>query len=128
MPINSKQIKQLNDEECLNLWLELGSTNKVARFLEKNGKVNSRTGKRFTDMSIWNSAMRHLLKDPDKAYQIYLDHGAEFTREEFDEFLVEKAVTALGQVKSRFMKWAKKHGYHPEYQYIYAERMGLDGS
>jgi len=126
MPINSKQIKQLNDEECLNLWLELGSTNKVARFLEKGGKVNSRTGKRFTDMSIWNAAMRHLLKDPDKAYQIYLNQGAEFTREEFDEFLVEKAVTALGQVKPRFMKWAKKHGYHPKYQYIYAERMGLD--
>ena len=121
MTITSKQEKLLNDKESFFLWLELGSTKNVSLHLEREGRVNPRTGDPFSPMAIWDSAMRWVLDHPYEAKEIYDEHGSTMNQTEWEEWLVQKALHVLGTSRKRFMKWIKNRKFE-KYVYIYKDR------
>ena len=114
----------LDSEECFLLWVQLGSIEKVSRHLESLGKINVTTGKRFSAMGIWNAALRWVTANPDEAWPHYVNAGTELSREEWEEWLVAKAMIARGYSKRNFLAWVRRMGFE-KYEYVYAERYGL---
>ena len=126
MSITTKAVNSLLDgEECFLLWVQLGSIEKVSRHLEHAGKVNPNTGNRFSVMGVCNAALRWVTANPDIAWPHYVDAGTELTREEWEEWLVGKAMTARGYSKRNFLSWVRKMGFE-KYRHVYAERYGLN--
>ena len=121
MTITGKYAKLLDDKESFFLWLELGSTAKVAAHMQKEGRVNPRSQHSFTPMAIWDSAMRWVLTNPEEAREIYVAHGDTRTQGEWEEWLVLKAMHVVGTSRGRFMKWIYKNDFE-KYSYIYGEK------
>lgn len=67
MPITGRRDKQLDEKECFDLWLKLGSLQKVSKKLASEGKVNKNTEKPFTYAGIRFAALRHVIYNPDEA-------------------------------------------------------------
>ena len=125
MSITTNNVNSILDsEECFLLWVQLGSVAKVSLHLEALGKVNRATGKRFSNMGIWNAAIRWVSANPDLAWPYYVDAGTELTREEWEEWLVSKAMIARGYSKRNFLAWVRRMGFE-KYEYVYAERYGI---
>lgn len=119
-------IKLLDDAECFTLWYQLGSVERVSKHLEKEGFVNSRTQKPFTPMAIWHSGMRYALENLDEAYQKYKDVGAADSREEWERYMVEKAMTVYYSSVKRFMAWIRKNKFE-KYKDVYEMRFASNG-
>lgn len=66
-------MKFLDGEECLRLWLLLGSLAKVQSRLSIDGVVSNRTGKSPSRTGIQHSAQRWILRNPQEAWDKYLN-------------------------------------------------------
>lgn len=125
MAITSKKEALLDDKQCLDLWIELGSTEKVSKHLANNGQVNPTTKKPFSQMAIWDAAFRWILSHPEEAREIYVEQGSVLTQEEWEEWLVGRARHVLGTSKGRFLAWIERNNFQ-KYEYVYAERFGIE--
>lgn len=114
-------IKSLNDKECFEKWCELGSVERVSKYLENSGKINRRTNKPFTPMSVWHAAMRYALENLDEVFGKFKEIGGFNTREEWEEYMVEKAMTVYYSSKKRYMDWIRRNNFE-KYSYIYSMR------
>lgn len=120
MPLTGQMVKQLDDKQCFDLWLELGTLQKVANRLEKDGEVNEITGKPFTLMGIRVAALRYLIYNPNKAKErmIKSDPNSEYVQTEYSWklFLTKRAVEVLAKRNSeRVFRWAKNNGIPKEF-------------
>ena len=61
MSIHGNARKLLDEELCFKLWVELDSITKVQSHLKIAGMVNPNTGHEFTQMAVWNAAIRWVL-------------------------------------------------------------------
>jgi len=127
MPIYNRQFKMLNDKNTFMLWYELGTLKRVVTHLTAEGIVNSKTSKPITPYAIWISAMRFVMENPDEAYPMYVKAGSPMTREEWEVWLIKKAMRIYGlQGKSRFFLWLRRFGYDEKHKEVYSKTFGVD--
>ena len=126
MSIHGNARKLLDEELCFKLWVELDSITKVQSHMKLAGMVNPNNGKEFTQMAVWNAAIRWVLEHPDEARKHYKAKGSTLSDLQWEEWLTEKAMFVYGgSSKSRFFKWIRKMGYD-KYDYVYAKRYGME--
>lgn len=119
MPLTGQMVKQLDEKQCFDLWLQLGTLQKVANRLEKEGNVNENTGKPFTLMGIRVAALRYLIHNPEQAKErmIESDPYSEYvqTEQSWRRFLIKRAVEILGKTNSdRVFRWAETYDVSKE--------------
>ena len=102
----------LDGEETYRLLIELGTFPKVVGNLAQQGKINGKTGKPYNKSTVQYTTWNWVLINPDYAYKILLESGAEVTEEYWRQFLVQKAFTRfvnIGHSRKRFVRWLKDH-------------------
>lgn len=119
MPIiNSKLTRSVLDEkECFDLWIELGTLEKVRQFLYSRGVVHPLTGKSITPFGIRTAAFRWMLDNLDESYERMNSKYRILSREEFDKWAVYKALT-LFQSEYGFRNWLKDQGWYEDKRYL----------
>jgi len=122
--VSHARVEFIDGKECFSLWVELGSVEKVSKYLESVGKVNPRTKKRYSIMGVWSAAITWATDNPDDAWPYYVEAGTAMNREEWNEWLVARAITTRGYSKKNFLAWVKKQGFE-RYRHVYAEKYGL---
>lgn len=97
-------------KECLLLWIELGTLNKVATALFERG-IKTRKGTPVANRQVAHHVYNWVLAHVDESWEIYQNAGSEFSRVQFDRWLIRIAVSLHYWRKARFMEWIKIHGY-----------------
>lgn len=80
MPPSSTQLSYLNEQECWNLWFELGTLKNVQENLFERGIENPVTGKAFSRYAIQIAAWRYACKNVEQAK---LDFKADMEKQGF---------------------------------------------
>lgn len=124
MSIVNKMRSNLDPEECFKAWVETETVENAHAFITEKGIINPRSGKPYSKYSIWRSAMIWVVENPEKAKPYYIAAGANFTDDEWNEFLVSKACHLYGATRPRITKWIKKMGLE-DYDYVYTEKTGI---
>jgi hypothetical protein len=119
MPIiNSKLTKRILDEkECFDLWVELGTLEKVRQVMYDRGLRHPLTGKSVTPFGIRTAAFRYMLDNLEVAYERMNSSFRILSREEFDKWAVYKALT-LFQTEVAFGDWLKNQGWYDDKRYL----------
>lgn len=123
MSITSRGTSKLDDKECFDLWVELGTLKKVGQELVRRGKASPTTGKAYTGTIISKHALRWVLENQEEARQIYLDEGSTLTDEQWERWLVEKATTVFHFSPKNFFRWIERNGFE-KYEIIYLRKFG----
>jgi hypothetical protein len=75
-------------------WTDMGSQRSIRRLRENTG-LNLQRGKPFSPRGLWLALWKWAINNPDEAFEIFTaanrDEGIFHTRQEWDEFLLEKA-------------------------------------
>jgi len=127
----SPLIKESFEKTSFYAWLDSGTCARAIRVLVKKGIINTKTGKPYTYMAVYFAAYRYLVKNHAKLKPVLFElwgmrEGIDMSDEEWEAFIVNKAVFALGnKSKVAFMKWLKKNPWAEKYDYLYATRFGL---
>lgn len=114
----AKTQRILNPKECFELWVELGSIQKVCGNLAFKGTINPYTQRPFTPMGVWKSAMFWVTSNIEEAWKFYQEGGSPFTKKEFEEWVVGKAMFVYGTSRKRFLRWIDENGFE-KYEPIY---------
>jgi len=121
MPITGKRKKQLNEKQCFDLWLDLGSLKKVSKKITREGQINENTGEPFTLEGIRKSALRYLIYRPEDA-RVRMEEADPFSPylqsdREWHKFLVERAFTVFSSLSDndRIYRWAEENGVPKQY-------------
>ena len=121
MPLTRHRELQLNEQECFDLWLEVGSLAKVSQRLAKDGKLNQLSGEPFTIGGIRNASMRYIIYNPDDAYAKMkaVDPTSMYLRntDTWYKYLTHKAreVFSNRSRESDIFDWAIEFGIPKEY-------------
>ena len=85
-------------------WEEMGTARSIAKLADKcrlEGVRNPKTGKAPTRMALWFSMWNWALQNPDEAYDVFNRglklEGDYCSPEEWKEYLLDKAKTALSE-------------------------------
>lgn len=114
---------------AFELWIELGSLQRVQAHMQEQGYRNS-MGKPYPVSHINALANRYMLEsygEVDIKGIIDADLASlgkpPMTQEEFEKFLMQKAITLWGKRshKKRFFAWVEKHGFQ-KYQRMWIEQ------
>jgi hypothetical protein len=117
MPLTRRKEKLLDDEECFDLWLKLGSLQKVANKFENDGRVNEITGKPFTRNGIRFSALRYLI------------HNSEECRQRMTEYDPNSPYMISDDAWYTYLAKRARDSYYnhkPEALYRWAEKYDID--
>lgn len=113
-------------KEYFDLWMELGTLDRVSEHMYNMGIVHPKTGKKINYMMFWYAAMRWVLFNPDDAKPIFEKNNMrKFSDEEWESWLVEKAMKPglLGSSRHRFFAWIHERGFQ-KYEYVFKSRFG----
>lgn len=115
MSMTSKKPKQLDEERCFNLWVEVGTLEKASKQLEKQGKFNKYTKKSFTPAAIRHAALRYMIRNIDE------------TKKKFEEI---DPMSSHLLTEATWHKYIAKRAceilqYKPDYCYDWAEANGI---
>jgi len=127
MPITGRHDKQLDEKECFELWLKLGSLQKVSNRLASEGKINVNTGEPFTYGGVRFAALRYVIYNPDEAKEAMreADPYSPYVQTEgaWYRFLVHRARDVFASYgKEKIHKWAED--YEVPERYIEEEIYG----
>ncbi len=112
----------VSNKEIFDLWIELGSLNKVGRNLAGRGIINKYTGKPLVATALWERAMRWVLYNPDEAKVIYeIKMERKIPQEQWERWLVKKACKVFDDAQRQLREWIKTYGME-QYSDIYAKR------
>lgn len=123
MSIVSKNSSNMDNEECFKLWAELGSLEKVGLELQRRGKFNTKTGKPFTNASISLRAHKWVFNHPDEAKIYYINAGSTLTDEQWERWMVEKAMYVYKFSPRQFFRWIEKMDFE-KFEYMYEPKFG----
>jgi hypothetical protein len=114
-------------EKSFQYWIDTGSLTQAARLLEKEGYYNSK-GKPYAVSQVSAQAHIYLLEnfnnkpliDDINRDRAKLELGP-YTQEQFEHFLVQKAILLWGKKThvARFWDWIERHGFE-KYQDMWA--------
>lgn len=114
----------LNGEEAFKLWAELGSTVKVTQHYNREGVRNRRTGRPVSQMTVWMTATKWVIENPELARPYYIEAGAMTDDDEWEMYLIRKAF-AIYKNRYRFIHWAKTHNLFEKWFWSFSTRYGL---
>ena len=120
-------VEYLDGKECFYLWAELGSLEKASNELERRGKVNPKTGKAPTRMSISTSARNWATENLKESYEVYQKCGSLFSWEDYCKWIVDQAKKI--KTKTAYRRWLKTSGlaeYDLEFSYETLEEVNND--
>lgn len=119
MPIvNSRMTKTyLDDKQCFDLWIELGTLEKVRQHLYSLGIKNPLSGNMATPFGIRTAAFRWMLHNLDEAWEIMAGKYHILGRDEFDQWAVYKAMSFF-QGENAFRKWLISRGWYDNKRYL----------
>lgn len=132
MTVSNNGWDTISPEFCklvFDLWIELGSLKRIEAHMRDNGYRNSR-GKPYPSSHLNAIANRYMLENFDTVDIkgiVDADLAAlgkpPLTQEEFEKFLMQKAITLWGKQahKQRFFAWVEKHGFQ-KYQRMWVEQ------
>lgn len=120
----------MNEKMAFDAWMELGSLPRAAKYMYNQGLYNRRLNKAFSTFAVRHAACRYIAIHHDKARPVLLaawrDAGVIIPIEDWNRFVVETASKYLSSSKNRFMRWLDANSWAHKYDYIYAERYGLE--
>lgn len=128
MPVGTTRARELPDEVCFNLWIELGSTAKAADHLAYEMDIKAESGYPYHYTSIQQSVYRYILENMDKAREVMKGRGAGFAErdESWYDWTVRKAWTRWCNTPIRFIEWMYENDLDIDrYSYIYKKRMDM---
>ena len=120
--IKNKRQVQRTDKEYFDLWVELGTVEKVKNHLRLAGEINFDTGKPISGTTIHKAAARYVIEHPNDVRPIFEKNwGNNVPDVEWDEYLVRNAIIAYDTSSKRLASWIKR--FHMEkYDYLYGKR------
>ena len=114
-PIQIRQAKLLDGERIFRMYFtDMGSARSIKKVIKQLGSdaINPNTGRVVTDMAVWFSLWRYAFENLDVSYQIYntamLDEGKYHTKEEWQEFVENKAKVISKKSERTLDKWQKR--------------------
>jgi len=123
MSIIQRNPSKLDAEECFKLWVELGTLKKVVMELTRRGQINKITGKPYGIMTVSNRAHRWVLENSEEARSYYIEAGTIMNEEQFDRWMITKAMTSYHKSPNRFFRWIEMMDFE-KYEYVYEKRFG----
>jgi len=123
MSIISKGYSKLDDKECFDLWVELGTLKKVGMELVRRGKASPTTGKAYTGTIISKHASRWAIENPEEAREIFIQQGSTLTQEQWERWMVERATTVYHFSPNNFFRWIERNDFE-KYEAIYIKKFG----
>lgn len=120
MPISRRKESLLDNEQCFDLWLKLGSLQKAANALTNQGIINKTTGKPFTRNGIRFAALRYLIHNQEECRERMEKYDPNspylMTDETWYEYLAKRARDSYYNHKPEALyNWAKKYGIEEKY-------------
>lgn len=120
MTIGLSAQKWLDEKECWDKWIELGSLESVRRYYQKNGVLNNRTGDPPTQSAIQKAAYRWMLGNIHEARK-QVEHewqkdGRILTEDEWKKFLFRVVKTTYYQTPVKLEKFIVGYGLQ---SYVY---------
>jgi hypothetical protein len=100
-------VEQLDRQECFDLWVELGSLEKVRSLFYTQGRRNM-YGNSYSIYGIRNSALKYMFWNRDVAFERLKSVGSELTREEFDVWCLHKVLKFYGERRTK--EWLLSSG------------------
>jgi hypothetical protein len=125
MTIIGRQPRLLDGKECFLLWVELGSLEKVRLHYNAQGLINPRTGKPLSEMAIWTTSLRWVLENPEEARPYYEQEGGKLSDDEWEKWLISRAVMVYNYSKNRIIRWAKRNNLFDKHYEIFRARFNL---
>jgi len=126
MPLTGRKEKTLDGREIIELWIELESLGRVARFYASKGKVNPRTGQPFTQNALWRSASNFLVNNPVEGREYYRQAGAVYTDSEWEQFILRRAMQVYKANRSGFLRWVISQEWPKKYEHLYRNEYGVE--
>ena len=101
----------LDRKRCFELWVELGSIDKVRRRLESEGIVNPTTKKAASNFGISAAAYKYMVFNPVESRKVFQHLGffGEGKDDDWIEYLKEKAVCYLSTRLDRYNEWERDY-------------------
>jgi len=120
--------KLLTDEQCFLKYIEYGGTlGQAGKWAEIENIVSPNTGYIVNRNTIFVKTMMYIVRHPEESRQKLAEIGIVYSDNDWNEWLIRKALRYAGGSKGRFLNWLKKNKLRDrkEYEHIYAKRMGL---
>lgn len=124
MSISHRQNRLLtrSDKEYFELWQELGTLVKVSKHLQNVGEINPKLKQPFSEMTIRIAAYRYVIEFPEEAKPYFdREYGRELTKKEWEEFLVNTALSVYDTSPGKLKSWIERKGMQ-QYDYIYGRK------
>lgn len=114
----SRKRKLLDGKLCFDLWVEVGSLQKVAKVLrDRHGMVNPTNGKLFTPMGISESAWVYALENPLEGRkgvtEVWRRDGLLLSDRDWGKLVIDKARGLFG--RKRLARFMAQHSYLTPY-------------
>lgn len=119
---NPGKAPQVPKKESFEKWIELGSLVRVAKYFEEKGLVDKYTGKPFKPYSFRYAAYTYLLENHKEAKPLVEKLGFVGDADDWNIYLIHRALTIFGYSKVRFMKWIKKNNFE-RYEAYYEKQI-----
>jgi len=120
MSIISHNQRLVNDEKTFRLWVELGSINKVSELYRKEGIVNPKSGKQFSQMALWTAATRYAIEHPEISKPIYdEENGVPISEKDWELWRIYKAFKVYSYSRKRCIAWARRFDLYPKYKELF---------
>ena len=128
MSITGRDNKVIDGQEVLDLWVELGSVAKVLRFFNTEGRVNSHTLQPYNEHALWAAARMFMIRHPDESRVYFSRAGSVFTDEQWEVFILRKAMQALRYQRSTFIRWvlSQKDQWPRKYEALYSQKFPIN--
>lgn len=125
--LNARGVKkQLDNKQCFDLWVELGSLQKVSDYLFADGVYNYNSGQPFTIWGVRKAAFAWMLDNLPEGYQRMKEAGSQLSWEEYKIWAVWKSLNMI-QSTTKMLKFLTDNDlYDPTgekgYKKIYARK------
>lgn len=128
MTIVTRNKSKIDNKECFLLWVELGSLKNVSLEYARRGVLYTPykepfTPKPFSVSTISRRALMWVVEYPDEARPYYIKEGSRLTDEQWERWLIEKAMSIYKQSPRTFFLWIEKNEFQ-KYEHVYIQRYG----
>lgn len=124
MSVFNRQTRVLKrpDKEYFELWMELGTLEKVSQHLANVGEINPKYKQPLSQMTIRIAALRYVIENPDEVRHIYeKEANRTLTQQEWEEYLVRTAMSVYDTSTAKLQDWIQRKGMQ-KYDYLYSKR------
>lgn len=127
MPLIGRKENALDGKEVMELWLKMGSLGRVNRFFETQGRRNYATGQPYTENALWRAAAIFTIEHPADARAYYQQAGDIKSDEEWEKFVLRKAMQVYKAHRSTFMRWAISQQWPRKYEELFRDAYSIRG-